>query len=307
MRRRGLLRRAADRAELAAVRAAMGLTAPLSADRLARVAASLGRRISPRVPTLRRRVAENLRALRGGAEPDRAEVRALCAACGAEFAQTVAEYWRLPELAADPSRLSVTGADALAEALAGGRGAVIVTAHFGQWEAIRLAVRRVAGRDCALIYRAFNNPLVDAVAQANIRPAGEPVLHKGREGMRALLRHVAGGGAALILIDQRQTGAPLIPFLGVPAETATAAAELARRFGAALIPARGLRVGTGRFEAAFGPEIPPGEPEAMTAAANAALSEWIEAAPEQWLWFHRRWRRRPRGERMRAARGREAD
>jgi KDO2-lipid IV(A) lauroyltransferase len=55
----------------------------------------------------------------------------------------------------------------------------------------------------------------------------------------------------------------------------------------------------------FEPEVSPeGGAEAMMAEVNARISAWIEADPEQWFWLHRRWRLRPRGAGMRAARGR---
>lgn len=285
---------------MAAVRLLFALSAPLGAARLSALFGRAGRLALPRLPFLRRRVAENLAPSR----PE-ADARALSAGVGEHFARLMAEYMRLGELADDPGRLEIRGAEHLTAPLAQGRGAVIASAHFGNWEAVRLGVRAAAGRDCALIYRAFNNPRFDAFALRRIAQAGEPVLHKGREGMRALLRHVARGGAAMVLVDQRQTGAPLIPFLGREAETATAAADLALRFDAALIPARARRLPGGRFEVVFEPEVPPeGGAEAMMAEVNARISAWIEADPEQWFWLHRRWRLRPRGAGMRAARGR---
>lgn len=300
-RRRGFRRRLADRAEMAGAQALLFATRGMGVERLSGLLGRLGGWALPRTPGLRARVARNLEAVRPGA--GEAEARRLCAEVGENFSRLVAEYLRLDEIAAQPERLEIEGAEAARAALEAGRGVVIVTAHFGNWEAIRLALRQAAGRDCALIYRAFNNPRFDPMAQRIAAQAGAPVLHKGREGTRALLRHVGRGGAAMVLIDQRQTGAPLLPFLGREAETATAAAELARRFGAALIPARARRLPGTRFEVRFEPEIPPGTAEEMTAAANARLSAWIEADPGQWFWLHRRWRLRPRGERIRAARG----
>ncbi|MFO7854706.1 MAG: lysophospholipid acyltransferase family protein [Paracoccaceae bacterium] len=299
---RGGWRGLADRAETAAARVLLAASAPLSTDRLVRVAGAVGGAVLPRIPPLRRRIEGNLAAL--GAEARGLEAGALEHAVGDHFARVIAEYMRLDEIAADPTRLEVEDDAPLADALASGRGVVLVSAHHGNWEAVRLAVRR-HGRDCALIYRAFNNPRFDALAQDLIRRAGEPVLHKGREGTRALLRHVARGGVALILIDQRQTGAPLLPFLGREAETSTAAAELAVRFGAALVPARARRLPDGRrFGVRFGPEIPAGDPVAMTATANDVISDWIREDPGQWFWLHRRWLLRPRGAGIRAARGR---
>ncbi len=297
-RRRSFGRRVAERAEMAAVRLGEALALTLPDER---AAGRIGAFAVPRLPFLRRRVGDNLRHVHP--EASEAEIRRLCAGVGDHFARVVIEYLRMDRIVRDPTRLLVEDDASLREAVAAGRGAVIASAHFGCWEAVRLAARQATGRDCALIYRAFNNPLVDAWARGLIEPAGVPVLHKGREGMRALVRHISGGGVALILVDQRQTGAPLIPFLGREAETATAAAALALRFGAALIPARGKRLPDGRFSVRFEPEATPGLAEAMMTEVNARIDDWVEEAPEQWFWLHRRWRHRgERGKRMRAAR-----
>ena len=116
-------------------------------------------------------------------------------------------------------------------------------------------------------------------------------MHKGRQGSRQLLRHVARKGAAMILVDQRQTGAPLIPFLGRPAETALSAAELALRFDAALIPARALRVEAGRkYHVRFEAPIEARDATEAMIQVNARIGAWVTEAPGQWFWMHRRWR-----------------
>jgi KDO2-lipid IV(A) lauroyltransferase len=109
--------------------------------------------------------------------------------------------------------------------------------------------------------------------------------------MRQLVTHVLRGGFVMILVDQRNTGTPVIEFLGRPAETATAAAELALRTGAALIPVRAARnVAARRFDVTFEAPVTGSDAEAMMAEVNRRIARWIEAAPEQWFWFHRRWR-----------------
>ncbi|SFI86118.1 lysophospholipid acyltransferase family protein [Albimonas pacifica] len=306
-RARPLHRRILDRIEMGAARLLQAIALALPGEAWAEAA---GRAIGPLWPGVVKRVADNLALVRPDAS--RAEARALTAGVCGQFARLAVEYLDLHRIAADRGRLEIEDAGSLLAALEAGRGVVLVTGHFGCWEAVRLAVRRASAeagpqaggaRDCALIYRAFNNPLFDAWSQTVIAHAGTPVLHKGREGTRALLRHVARKGVALILVDQRQTGSPLLPFLGREAETALAAAELALRFDAALIPARGLRLPDGRFSVRFEPEIARSDAPTMMAEVNARIGAWIEAWPEQWFWLHRRWKTRPRGERIRAARG----
>ena len=108
--------------------------------------------------------------------------------------------------------------------------------------------------------------------------------------MRQLVSHVARGGFVMILVDQRNSGAPFLDFLGHPAETVTAAADLAHRTGAALIPARAVRnVAAGRFDVLFEPPVTGEEPLGMMQQVNDRIGTWITEFPDQWFWFHRRW------------------
>jgi KDO2-lipid IV(A) lauroyltransferase len=95
----------------------------------------------------------------------------------------------------------------------------------------------------------------------------------------------------MVLLDQRATGAPALPFMGRPAETASAVAALCARTGSALIPVSAQRDATGLgFDICFEPEIPKADAEGMTAAVNERIGAWVDAAPGQWFWLHNRWR-----------------
>ena len=68
-------------------------------------------------------------------------------------------------------------------------------------------------------------------------------------------------------------------------------------------PARARRAEDGlTFDVRFEDEIPPSDPETMMARVNDRIGAWVEADPDQWLWLHGRWKRRARGEQVRAAR-----
>jgi len=251
------------------------------------IAAALGRGLTPLVGKARRRAEANLALV----WPDRpgADRRRLVRETGAAFLRLCVEYAHLDRWARSVA-LDIEGADRLDSASGAGKGIVIVTAHYGNWEAIRLAALR-QGVECGIIYRAFNNRYLDRFTVALIGGLGRPVLQKGKTGMRELVGHLRRGGAIMILVDQRNSGAPFLPFLGEPAETVLAAANLARLTGAALIPAVGRRdAARRRFSVRFETPVAPDRPEAMMTAVNARISGWIEAEPAQWFWFHRRWR-----------------
>ena len=270
------------------------MTRPLPGWTIAAIWAPLGGALALGIPGFRRRADANLALV----WPDRPppERRRIIRAAGAHFMRLAVEYGRIDRFLRD-FPVEATGAEHLLAARDAGRGAVLVTAHYGNWEAARLAALRL-GCETGIIYRAFNNRYLDRYALAVIGVAGWPVLQKGRGGMRRLVQHVGRGGFVLILVDQRNSGAPFIDFLGHPAETVIAAAELALKTGAALIPVRATRnVPARRFEVEFEAPVTGTDAQTMMAEVNRRIGAWIEERPEQWLWFHRRWRATSRSRR----------
>lgn len=257
----------------------------IPADWTIRAFGAVGRTLLPFAPAARR-VRANVALVRPCLDAGR-----IVREVGDNFGRVLAEYIRMPDVARRAERRRVEGVGRLAAAMAEGRGALIVSAHFGNWEAVRLAARD-AGVEVGILYRAFNNPIFDRMSFWRIRAAGEPVLHKGRHGGRGLLGHLKKGGAVMVLIDQRAGGGALLPFLDHPAETATAVAALSARAGAPVLPACARRAADGlSFDVTFEAPIPPGDPAAMTQALNDRISAWVDATPGQWFWLHHRWKR----------------
>ncbi|MEM6677971.1 MAG: hypothetical protein AAF675_08870 [Pseudomonadota bacterium] len=256
--------------------------------RLCRLLAPLGGWVIATLPMTARRLKRNLALIHPEMPDD--ERSHLMRAIGRHVTQLAIEYTHfrrfLPAV-----RLAVDGIEAMVARAEAGQGQVIVSAHYANWEAIRVALKE-RGVACGIIYRPFNNRPLDRYTLELIRAAGEPVMQKGPKGMRALHKHVASGGAALVLVDQRNTGASMIDFLGHRAETVTVAAALARRTGAALVPAVARRIdGRGGFSVRFETAVPDGEPEAMMAEVNRRIGAWIAEDPAQWFWLHNRWKR----------------
>lgn len=205
--------------------------------------------------------------------------------------RTMIEYRYLKTFLAEPDRIEIVGSEHLRAAQAAGKGAVLATGHFGNWEMIRVAFAS-EGWPPALIYRKFNNPLFDAFAMKIMSAVDAPIFHKGRRGSLGMLRHVRAGGAALILTDQRFSRAPLVPFFGKSAKTSLGSAEIALNYGAALLPVRGERVGrSSRFRVVIEPplSVEGRTAEDVMAQVNGRVEEWVRAKPEQYFWMHNRW------------------
>lgn len=220
-------------------------------------------------------------------------------ACVAEIAQERRVQRHLEQLVELPAPARQVLADALAE----GRGALVITGHVGNWE---LLARRIA-REFAgvhVVARPLNAPALTEAVDA-YRARGRLVtLWRGRPGMmKDMLRVFRDNGLLGLLIDQdTRVQSVFVPFFGREASTPRAAGDLAVRTGAPLVAAfiRRRADGTHVINARRVTLPPGGEREAdgvaLTAAATLAIEEAIRAAPEQWVWMHERWKTRPEEE-----------
>lgn len=182
------------------------------------------------------------------------------------------------------------GVAALQEAAAKRQPVILVTGHFGNYEATR-ACLVARGFDIGGLYRDMKNPYFNAHYVKTMEAFGGPVFAQGRRGTAGFVRHLKDGGQLVLLFDQHVFGAPQLDFLGEPANTALSAAELALRYNALLIPFYGIRKADGvSFQAVLEAPVPHTDPVTMTQALNDSLAARVKAQPEQWFWVHRRWR-----------------
>ncbi len=188
------------------------------------------------------------------------------------------------------NQLAGPGFAALREAAQDGRPVILVTGHFGNYEATRAALV-ARGYPVGGLYRDMANPYFNDHYVRTMEAFGGPVFPQGRRGTAGFVRHLKDGGQLVLLFDQHVFGAPPLDFLGQPANTALSAAELALRYGAELIPFYGIRQPDGfTFETVLEAPVAHSDPVTMTQALNDSLSARIRATPDQWFWVHRRWR-----------------
>ena len=221
-----------------------------------------------------------------------AEVAALCRRVPDNFARTLIENYATDELLEIGRRTppSGPGLAALEDARAAGRPILLVTGHFGNYEVPRAALI-ARGWTVGGLYRPMNNRFFNAHYAATMHRLGGPVFPRGRTGTAGFLRHLRGGGAGVLLIDQYFHSGASLGFFGKPAPTALSAAEIALKIDALMLPFFGIRRAGGlTFEARFEAPIPHSDPVTMTQAFNAVLEAQVEAHMDQWFWIHRRWK-----------------
>ncbi len=249
----------------------------------------LGRTLTTRVPRFRDRIEANLAHVMP--ELDAAARAGIAREVGDSFGRSFIEMFSMAAFQARRPWIGPTGPGvaALEAAAREGRGVLVVTGHFGQWEAGRAWLKATLG-EAAAVYRPLNNPYLERIYRRQLEIGGRPMLPKGAAGLRGLVAHLRGGGIAAILTDQYDRRAARFDFLGRPAPTVTIAADLALRLKLPLIPAYCLRAPDGLHVAVdLEAPLPHTTAEEMTQAINDSLAARVRANPGQYLWTHRRW------------------
>jgi len=84
-----------------------------------------------------------------------------------------------------------------------------------------------------------------------------------------------------------------VPFFGQPAQTVTAPAALALKLDVPLYAGFSTRLGPGiRYRCFAEPVAVDGDAESLTRRLNTVLEGYVRARPEQWWWFHKRFKPR---------------
>ena len=194
----------------------------------------------------------------------------------------------------------VQGWDEVEGGLDEGRGVIFATGHFGNWEVAAASVA-ARGVPMAAIVKRQHNPLVNTWVDDIRRGLGIETITRGAA-PRRVPRFLRAGGAVGIVGDQDAgRSGVFVPFFGRAASTHRGAALFALRLGAPLFAstARRLPGPEVRYElTAERIEITrTGDLEAdtlrLTAAIAARLEAAVRSAPEQYFWFHRRWKTTP--------------
>lgn len=287
-----------NRAEFAIYRAVRGLAGSLGPVALSRLGEVLGGAFL--AASSRRR--EILRFNLGLAYPEwsDAERRRLASDVARHFGRVALDTLRLQRISLDSflAGVEVRGQEHIAGAADLGRGLLYLTAHIGLWEVSALTIGLIRPELLLAVNRPLDNPLLEEEVVRFRSRFGSVPLGK-RNIARAILQHLKDRGSVGFLIDQRvdpSVGVE-VPFFGQPAWTHPILARIVRKTRAPLVPVCCLWQAPGRYSLAFSEPLIAddlGDDELedvpLTARFSAISEDMIRRRPEQWLWYHDRWR-----------------
>ena len=193
-------------------------------------------------------------------------------------------------------RINIRGLEHVQRLREEGRGALLLTAHFTTLEIIGRLVNDYHKFSC--LYRRPDNPTVAKYMTRSRQRQMERIIHF--DDMVGLIRALKAGDHVWYAPDQGKLFkyTALLPFFGEPAVTNTATGRIAKMAGAVIVPFFGRREVDGSYTVDIYPpmeNVPSGDSEADAIAINHVLEGFIETAPEQYFWLHRRFKRRGAG------------
>ncbi|MGI4787788.1 MAG: lysophospholipid acyltransferase family protein [Janthinobacterium lividum] len=178
--------------------------------------------------------------------------------------------------------------------LSRGKGVIVVSAHFGNWEWLS---KRAAmeGYSVKVVARQSEDEKFNRLTD-KVRGENGYTVHPRGDSPRALLKQLRENKIIAIVPDQKSEDV-FVPYFGKLAGTVAGPAVLALKTGAAILPMFCPRQPDGTYKTVFYPAIIP-EPTGDTDAdvkrimteITADIEDIVRQYPDQWLWLHDRWR-----------------
>ena len=223
--------------------------------------------------------------------------------CFRHFGQMLFEFLCLQQIINNQDNLiRIENEAALTNAVNEGKGVILLGMHMGNWELITAYAKRTG----LFMTAATANSPDQRINQLMIRQrklVNMEIMPRGT-GMssRKLFRCLKNKNILILIIDQ-DTNVPSIwvPFFGIPAKTPVGAAVFSLKTGASVVSYNVIRENDGTFRLKFetlgmfdrSHPLMEQDVYSVTRKINKHLEQRIRENPQQWAWFHRRWRHRP--------------
>ena len=176
------------------------------------------------------------------------------------------------------------------------RPIIALTAHTGNWDL--LAAYAIArGIPISTVGKEARNPNVQVVLRSMREAYGvDTIWRSDRSGVKRIVACFKERRVMAALIDQdTRVDSVFIPFFGTPAKTPSALIELGKRFNARFVSAFIVRTKGTKFEIHTRELDQSQSVEGILTQYHQHLEHIIRTHPDQWVWFHKRWRSVPSG------------
>jgi KDO2-lipid IV(A) lauroyltransferase len=213
------------------------------------------------------------------------------------FCKSMIEYALFPSLRKKDltNFISLEGIENLEKVKVRGKGAVLITGHFGSWELMGAFISQM-GWSLDYLVGEQHNLKVNKIMNEHRQLFGIGLIEMG-VAARGVFKAVKAGRMVAMLSDQDAgSDGAIVDFMGRPASTPRGPAAFALKTGAPLVCGYIIREGYKHRIVILPPlEITStgnkdDDIRNLTQAYTTLLENFVTMYPDQWFWPHRRWK-----------------
>ena len=257
-----------------------------------------GRLCWPLVPAGRKKMA--IANIARSLQVDERQAASIAKASAVRFGPMFMEVLHMPCLNTENigQYVEITGREHLEAALQLGRGAVLATAHTGNWELLGAALA-MHGFPLVAVVQRQTNPAMDGFINEYRTKAGMHVTYK--QGVREMVKLLGAGKIIGLLMDQdNHKDGVFVEFFSRPASTPQGAAALGRLNNAPIVPAFITANPDGNHRAIIHPYLAVQKTadreediRSTTQQLTRIIENHVRQYPHEWFWLHNRWKTQP--------------
>ncbi len=183
------------------------------------------------------------------------------------------------------------------QALSYGKGVLVVTGHFGNWEFLAGVPSKLGMVNLGVVMNRQVNPFTEKLILRTRKRANMKTFYNTPDNVKSIISHLKVNGVVGMVVDQAYYFDPIfVEFFGKNAPCARGPAVFHLKFGAPIVMARSILMEDGRFKLKFYPpkvyslSYSEENVKRIIYDINKTFEEWIMERPEEWFsWNHPRW------------------
>ena len=207
---------------------------------------------------------------------------------------TIAEYSHLKQILKD--KINVIENDHYREAFSGSERSIIISAHNANWEIPGMSIRKTMHKTSAIV-REPNNPIINYILKQLREKYSLRCLSKNRTGTKQLLNNFKNGESIALLADLQLSSGIGLNFFGKEMKFSSLPAQLALKSRCKIFLGWPIRKNDGKYEFEIHQSIQASDYEdtsdnieKISKIIIAYYESMIKKYPEQYFWFHNRWK-----------------
>lgn len=232
-------------------------------------------------------------------EKDSKEIIKIAKGVYRHFSIVAAEFFDMPSITRDniDRWVEVEGMEYADAALSQNKGALSIVAHFGNWELLTIAIPMLV-RPMYIVYRPLDSPVIDNMVEYVRTMHGNSLIPKGGSGKK-VLELLKENQIIGILSDQNVAAyeGVFVDFFERPACTGVGLAVMAMRSGSPVVPVFMARQKSGKYKLIIKPFLKAvctddyeADLQVNTQRFTKIVEDVVREYPDQWFWFHQRWK-----------------